>query len=102
MTRPPAATREEILTRLASHRAKLAPFRVASLALFGSAARGDLSAESDVDVLVTFAGAATLDGYMDLKAFLEDLLGRPVDLVTSGALKPALRSRIAHELVHVA
>jgi predicted nucleotidyltransferase len=58
--------------------------------------------ESDVDMLVSFAGPATFDGYMDLKAFLEDLLGRSVDLVTSGALKPALRSRIASDLVHVA
>ena len=75
---------------------------MASLALFGSAARGHLGTGSDVDILVTFAGPATFDGYMDLKAFLENLLGRSVDLVTSGALKPALRSRIAHEFVHVA
>jgi uncharacterized protein len=102
MTRQPVATREEILVRLASHPVDLEPFRVASLALFGSAARGDLGPESDIDMLVTFAGPATFDGYMDLKAFLEDLLGRSVDLVTSGALKPALRSKIAPDLVHVA
>jgi predicted nucleotidyltransferase len=102
MNRKPAATRDEILARLARHRADLEPFGVASLALFGSAARGDLGTESDVDVLVSFAGPATFDGYMDLKAFLEDLLGRSVDLVTSGALKPALRTRIARDLVHVA
>jgi uncharacterized protein len=98
----PAAAREEILARLARHRADLARFRAASLALFGSAARDDLSAGSDVDMLVTFAGSATFDGFTDLKAFLENLLGRRVDLVTSRALEPALRSRIAHELVHVA
>jgi predicted nucleotidyltransferase len=102
MTQEPAGTREEVLARLARHRGELARFRVASLALFGSAARGDLEVRSDVDMLVTFAGPATFDGYMDLKSFLENLLGRRVDLVTSGALKPALRSRIAHELVHVA
>jgi uncharacterized protein len=53
-------------------------------------------------MLVTFAGPATFDGYMGLKSFLEDLLGRRVDLLTSAALKPGLRSRIVHELVHVA
>lgn len=90
------------MLRLARHRSELASFRLASPALFGSAARGDLGLKSDVDMLVTFTGAATFDGYMDLKAFLEDLLGRRVDLVTSGALKPALRSRIAHERVAVA
>jgi predicted nucleotidyltransferase len=102
MNRQAAATREEILARLAKHRADLAQFGVASLALFGSAARGGLGTKSDVDMLVSFAGPATFDGYMDLKAFLEDLLGRSVDLVTSGALKPALRSKIASDLVHVA
>jgi predicted nucleotidyltransferase len=102
MTQKPAGTREEVLARLAKHRGEQAQFRVASLALFGSAARGGLDAKSDVDMLVTFVGAATFDGYMDLKGFLENLLGRRVDLITSGALKPALRSRIAHELVHVA
>jgi uncharacterized protein len=102
MIQKPAGTREEILGRLAKHREEFVEFRVAPLALFGSAARGDLDAKSDVDMLVTFAGPATFDGYMDLKAFLENLLGRRVDLVTSGARKPALRSRIAHELVHVA
>ena len=102
MIQRPVGTREEVLARLAKHRDELARFQVASLALFGSVARGDLGAESDIDMLVTFAGAPTYDSYMDLKAFLEDLLGRRVNLVTSGALKPALRSRIAHELVHVA
>jgi uncharacterized protein len=85
MNQGPAGTREEVLARLAKHRGELARFRVASLALFGSVARGDLGAESDIDMLVTFASAATFDGcYMDLKAFLEDLLGRRVDLATSG------------------
>ncbi len=72
---------------------------VASLALFGSAARSGMAMASDIDMLVEFAGPATFDGYMDLKFFLEDLLGRRVDLVTEKALKPGLRSRIAGELV---
>jgi uncharacterized protein len=59
-------------------------------------------ADSDVDMLVTFAGPATFDGYIDLKMFLESVLGRRADLITSGALKPALRSRIAHALVDFA
>lgn len=75
---------------------------VASLALFGSAARDDMAENSDIDVLVEFSGPATFDGYMDLKGYLRELLGRPVDLVTRNALKPALRARIAAEIVNVA
>jgi predicted nucleotidyltransferase len=97
----PAANREQIRDRLIARRGELARLGVASLALFGSAARGGMAVESDVDILVEFAEPATFDGYMDLKFFLEDLLGRRVDLVTDKALKPALRSRIADELVDV-
>ena len=50
------------------------------LALFGSAARDELHDDSDVDILVEFEGPGTFDGYMDLKFFLESLLGRQVDL----------------------
>jgi predicted nucleotidyltransferase len=98
----PAANREQILDRLIACRHELARLGVVSLALFGSAARGEMAVESDVDIVVEFREPATFDGYMDLKFFLEDLLGRRVDLVTKKALKPALRSRIAGQLVDVA
>jgi uncharacterized protein len=103
MTRQARATsRDEIVSRMTANRAALTAFGVASLALFGSAARGEMAARSDVDVLVDFSERATFDRYMDLKAYLENLLGRRVDLVTRNALKPALRERIAAEVVHVA
>jgi uncharacterized protein len=50
----------------------------------------------------TFEGAPTFDRYMDLKAYLELLLGAGVDLVTEGALKPRMRPIIEKDLVHVA
>jgi uncharacterized protein len=102
MTQRAVTSRDEILARLAAQREVLAAMGVASLGLFGSAARGEMAASSDVDILVEFDGPATFDGYMDLKDYLQDLLGRPVDLVTRNALKPALRARIATEIVHVA
>ena len=95
-------SRDDILARLAAQRDVLAAMGVASLALFGSAARGEMAASSDIDILVEFDGPATFDGYMDLKDYLQDLLGRPVDLATVNALKPALRARIAAEIVYVA
>lgn len=72
-----------------------------SLAIFGSAAREEDRAVSEVGVLVEFAGPATFNGYMDLKFFLEDLLGRPVDLVTRRSIRPGLKARIESEARYV-
>lgn len=93
--------RSEILQRLEAHRDELAEMNVKSLAIFGSAARDEARPESDVDVLVEFAGAATFNGYMDLKFFLEDLLGRPVDLVTRRSIRPGLMEKIESEARYV-
>ena len=76
-------------------------FGVKSLGLFGSIARGEASPRSDVDILVEF-DAPSFDHYMDLKFYLEERLGRPVDLVLKGSLKPALRERILREVRDVA
>ncbi len=54
-----------------------------------------------MDILVEFSGPATFDGYMDLKFFLEDLLGCKVDLVTQKALKPRLRPYVAKDAIYV-
>ena len=75
---------------------------VLELCVFGSVARGEAGAGSDVDVLVDFAGEATFERFMSLKEQLEALLGAPVDLVTRKALRPALRPRIEAEAVRVA
>ena len=77
-------------------------FAVARLAAFGSAARNTLGQESDVDLLVEFDGPTTFDRFMNLKFFLEDLLQRRVDLVTSKALRPQIKSRIEGDLIDVA
>ncbi len=77
-------------------------FGVRALYLFGSVARGTARQASDVDLLVDFEGPASFDAFMGLKLFLEDLLGRDVDLVTRRALKPRLREPIEREALRVA
>ena len=77
-------------------------FAVKSLAIFGSAARDTLAAASDVDLLVEFDAAPGFDRYMDLKFFLEELIGLPVDLVTRRGLRAELRARVEQEAIHVA
>jgi len=76
-------------------------FAVKRLALFGSAARDEMRQESDIDVLVGFEGPATLDGYMDLKFYLEALLGRRVDLVTEKGLRKEIRPNVERETIRV-
>ena len=77
-------------------------FGVVRLTLFGSAARDELTSESDVDLLVYFDGPATMDRYLSVKSHLEEVLGRTVDLVTSSAMKPRLLARIRDEMLDVA
>ena len=94
--------RTETLNLLAEHKPVLAArYGVVRLALFGSTVRGTATAASDLDILVAFDGPATSDRYFGVQFYLEDLLGRPVDLVTEKALRPELRPRIEREAVHV-
>jgi len=86
-----AMRKEEVIQRLTDHRQELAQFGVKSLALFGSLVRDEAWPTSDVDLLVEFEGQATFDQYMNLKFYLEQLLGCQVDLVTCKALKPHWR-----------
>jgi predicted nucleotidyltransferase len=95
--------RRSIIAALHAHREDLAKrFAAKDLALFGSAARDQLRPDSDIDILVDFEGPATFDGYFGLKDYLEQLLGRPVDLVTERGLKPRARQRVQREMIRVA
>jgi len=76
-------------------------FSVEKLSIFGSFARGEGSAQSDLDVLVAFEQKATFDLFMDLKFYLEELLGIKVDLVTDKALRPQVRRAIEGEIIDV-
>ncbi len=95
--------RDEVLRLLSSHREELEErFRVGSLALFGSTARNESGPGSDVDLLVEFHETPGLTEYMGLKFWLEDCLGRPVDLVMKNALKPWARPVVEAESIRVA
>ena len=94
--------RQKILDLLEEHKAILAQrYGVRDLALFGSSARGTARENSDIDVLVSFDGPATSQRYFGLQFYLEDLLGRPVDLLTDKALRPELRPYIKRGAIHV-
>lgn len=76
-------------------------FGITRLALFGSTARDNATAESDIDILVSFDGVATSQRYFGVQFYLEDLLGIPVDLVTEKALRSELRPHIEREAINV-
>ena len=94
--------REDVVNQLKAHLNQLAEFKIKSLAIFGSVVRGEARPDSDVDFLVEFNGPTTFDQYMGLKLFLEDLLGRPVDLVTRKGVRPELAPYVDQEARRVA
>ena len=57
--------------------------------------------DRDIDLLVEFEGAATLDRFLALESYLQELLGCSVDLLTRRSLKPGLRSAIEKDVRYV-
>jgi uncharacterized protein len=90
---------------LATLRAALPELRrrwpIRSLAMFGSVARGDANATSDLDVLVEFDRPVTLSAFLALEEALSELAGRRVDLVSRLALKPFIGQRVLEEAIPV-
>jgi predicted nucleotidyltransferase len=92
-------TRAEALQRLSEHRAEVSALGVRSLRLFGSVVRDEARADSDVDLLVGFDRPVGLFHFFRVQRRLEEILGRPVDLVMEEAVKPQLRGQILGEAV---
>lgn len=100
--RNPAA-RDEVIGRLRSRADIMERFGVKALFLFGSVVRDEAKPTSDIDLMVEFfpGKPGGLFAYVELKHALEGLLGRPVDLITSGNIKPRLKRRILDECLPV-
>ena len=78
----------------------LVHYPVKRAALFGSAARGEATESSDVDMLVEFLPNTRGLDFFGLRLDLEEALGRPVDLLTWNALfkaKPSFRQNVENE-----
>ncbi len=71
-------------------------YQVRELALFGSALRDDFRQESDLDLLVEFEpdARASFVTLGRLERDLETLLGRKVDLIPKGGLRPLIRGHV--------
>ena len=74
-------------------------FGVETIRVFGSFARGEASAQSDLDLLVSFQPDRSLLDLIGFKQELEDALGHAVDVVEEDGLSPYLRERVLSEAV---
>ena len=70
---------------------------VAKAALFGSIVRGEMTNESDIDLLIEFAGRKSLLDLVGLKLDLQERLGKKVDVLTYKSIHPLLRDKILSE-----
>ena len=93
---------EVILQTLKQKNAELtSKFGVKSLLLFGSTARNEMTASSDVDLLVEFHRPVGYFGLFALQNYLEKLPGYPVDLGTPDSLKPYIKEPVMRGLIRV-
>ena len=91
--------RDEALRILKEHHVELEALGVKSLALFGSVAREEARPDSDVDLLVELNRPMGMFGFVDIKVYLEVILGRHVDLTMPSALIDRIRDRVLRESV---
>jgi predicted nucleotidyltransferase len=94
--------RDEIIKKLKAREADLRARGVMHAALFGSVARNEQNAGSDIDILVDLDPAVivTMFDYAGLKDYIAGLFDGSVDVVDREALKPRVRPKAAAAAIH--
>ena len=92
---------DEVLVTLREHEPELRAAGIVRLSLFGSVARNEARSDSDIDLLAAFDEARQLSllDVIGIENRLADLLGRPVDLVEEGTLRPRALQSVSREVV---
>lgn len=93
--------RDDVLKQLREHEPELRSLGVLRLSLFGSMARDEARADSDVDLLAVFDEARHLSllDLLSIERRIAGWVGRPVDLLEEGQLKQRVAAAVEAELV---
>jgi predicted nucleotidyltransferase len=95
-------SKQQLFDLLRRNQVQIKALGVKKIGLFGSFVRDETTKHSDVDLLVEFnQGQKTFDNFMQLSFLLEDLLQRPVELVTPEALSPHMGPQILENAEYV-
>jgi predicted nucleotidyltransferase len=78
-------------------------YHIKTIGVFGSYVRGEQTEKSDIDILVEFEEniPVTFFSFMDLEFYLEDLIGKKIDLVMKTSLKPYIGKYILSEVQYL-
>ena len=91
--------KSDLFIALLKQKARLQQYGVKRLGVFGSFARGEQDEDSDIDILVEFEpDAKSFDNFMQLGFFLEETLGRKIELLTPESLSPYIGPHILREV----
>jgi len=94
------SSKEDIFSTLRTLTPEMAArYKVKEIGLFGSSARREEEEESDIDLLVDFCEEASLFDLVGLALFLEERLGRKVDVVPKDSLRAEIRESVLREVV---
>ncbi|WP_030008076.1 nucleotidyltransferase family protein [Picosynechococcus sp. NKBG042902] len=93
-------SRDSVLQQLTRHRPDLERMGVTSLRLFGSVARNEATADSDLDFLVEFKNTPSLFELFAVRHFLEDLFDCKVDLGMEESLREHLREPVLEDTIY--
>ncbi len=95
--------REETIARIKAHEHELRAGGISTLTLFGSIARGEGRADSDIDLLceIDASRSVSLLDFIGLQQQLEDILGAHVDLVERECLIPAIARHARRDMVAI-
>ncbi len=91
--------RDEVLAIIEKHREQLQTMGVKSLDLFGSVARNEAREDSDVDFFVEFNREVGLFELIKVKLYLQDIIGRSVDIGTLDTLRDNLREPVTKDVI---
>jgi predicted nucleotidyltransferase len=94
--------RQDVLDRLRENERALRDLGVSHAALFGSVARGEQRADSDIDIMVEIAPEARIDlfDYVGIVQFIEEMFPVPVDVVNREGLKKLVRPNAERDAVY--